>query len=152
MSLALIAVGCTGVGGGDAPEGVDLHSAGGKVLFKGQPIEGATVTLQPKGPGPDGASYGAFGRTNAEGVFELRAFSEAEGAVPGEYFVAITKTVVEGDLSNEERDKLMQAGKPAPEATTRSVLPEKYADPKTSGLEASVKADGENRFEFTLTE
>lgn len=151
MLLLVLVAGCS-AGGGDVPEGVDLYSAGGKVLFKDQPVEGATVSLQPKAPGATGPGRGAFGRTDADGVFELRTFTESEGAVPGDYFLTITKTAVEGNLSNQEMDALTNAGRPVPPAVTRSLLPARYGDPQQSGLEASIKADGENRFEFALTE
>lgn len=153
LLLIVLVAGCSSGGGsGEAPEGVDLHAASGKVLFKGQPIEGATVNFEPTGPTTTGLGRGAFARTDADGMFELRTFAEAEGAVAGDYFVTVTKTAVEGNLSNEEMDRLTNSGQPIPPPVTRSLLPPKYGDPTQSGLAASVKADGENQFEFALME
>jgi hypothetical protein len=149
--LLVAAAGCSS-SSGEAPEGVDLHAAGGKVLFKGQPVEGATVSFEPAAPGPTGPGRGAFSRTNAEGVFELRTFADAEGATPGEYLVSITKNAVEGTLSNEEMDRLTNSGQPVPPPVTRPLLPAKYGDAKQSGLKATITSDGENQFEFALTE
>jgi len=150
ISIALFLAGCSGGGAdGDAPVGVELHEAGGKVLFKGQPVEGATVTFQPKTTG-----RGAYARTDSNGVFTLNTFAESEGAVAGDYVVTVTKHAPPANqLSNEEARKLLEAGKqpPVPPPPV-SLLPAKYADATQSGLTASVTADGENQFEFALTE
>jgi hypothetical protein len=59
----------------------------GRVLLKGQPASYVMVFFQPVGK--EGAD--AVGRTDNEGNFELRTYSNEgnDGAVPGEYKVTI---------------------------------------------------------------
>jgi hypothetical protein len=59
----------------------------GRVLYKGKPASFVIVHFEPTGK--KGAE--AVGRTDKNGMFELRTFSNeaADGAVPGEYKVSI---------------------------------------------------------------
>ena len=146
--LAVAAIGCSSES--HVPEGVELHPAGGKVTYKGQPVEGATVTFR-----PSGQTASAVAMTNADGTFQLRAFPEAEGAVAGDYTVTVVKRVAASENvdSFAEMEKRSQAGQPASAPPAfRSLVPEKYSDPEQSGLKATVAAEGENQFEFALTD
>jgi len=133
MSGALVA-GCSG-SAVDRPAPV---AATGVVTHNGTPVEGALIVFQPAGH-----NFAATGRTDAKGAFVLTAFEPNDGAVPGEYKVAVTKTEVsvQGAATSDD----------AP--TTRSekvLLPIKYARADGSGLVASVKEGTENKFEFKL--
>jgi hypothetical protein len=147
--LAIALIGCSSES--HVPEGVELHPAGGKVTYKGQPVEGATVTFRPSGQSPS-----AVAMTEADGTFKLQAFPNTEGAVAGDYTVTVVKQVaaetekVDSFAEMEQRSKAGQpaSGRPA----FRSLIPEKYGDPAKSGLKATVAADGENQFEFALTD
>src|SRR6478672_6692857 len=65
----------------------------GTVLYKNQPVEGATVNFLPKGETP--GAKPAHGRTDSGGHFTLTTYfdptDQPVGALPGEYSVTITK-------------------------------------------------------------
>ena len=110
----------------------------GIVMHNGSPVEGANVIFQPAGH-----SYAATGRTDAMGTFKLTAFDPEDGAVPGEYKVAILKSEVTSTGGGDSDD--------SPKTTKeKQLLPVKYARADGSGLVASVKSDIENKFEFKL--
>jgi predicted small lipoprotein YifL len=129
------------------------------VIYKGQPVEGANVVFSPS----DAAGKPAAGRTGADGVAKLTTFEPEDGAVPGNYKVAITKTdaptaapasaggsAPSGDAYTQA---LAKAGGPkATVAQPKDLLPEKYKSAETSTLTATVKGGTENSFQFELTD
>jgi hypothetical protein len=132
---AFCLVGCTG----EKVNRPDPVLVTGVVTHNGSPVEGANVIFQPAGH-----NYAATGRTDATGAFKLTAFEpDDDGAVPGEYKIAITKsevTVTGGGGSDD-----------SPTTTKEKLLlPIKYARADGSGLVASVKSGDENKFEFKL--
>lgn len=106
--------------------------AEGTITFENQPLEGASISFIPENGRP------ASGFTDASGHFVLRTFEAADGAIPGEHTVIISKVAADSKKSDDMY------------ATQKSAIPEKYADLKKSGLTASVDADGENKFDFDL--
>ena len=60
---------------------------GGKVTYKGAPVEGAIITFVPEGKGRT-----ATATTDAGGVFSLTTV-DASGAMPGKYKVTVDKVV-----------------------------------------------------------
>jgi len=112
---------------------VKLYPVKGKVLFKGQPAEGAQVVFRPTaenaGSGsPAAAQSNPFGDVKADGTFSLRTEPYGEGAPVGDYNVMITwftRTDPDDPLSS------------------KSKLPVKYADQSNPILKASVK-EGDN--------
>lgn len=127
LSALMISAGCG--------SGVDLPNtakAEGTVTFENQPLAGASVSFIPASGRP------ASGFTDANGHFILRTFDADDGAIPGEHTVIISKI----DSSAPKSDDMY--------AEAKSAIPEKYSDLKKSGLTASVKADGENKFTFDL--
>ena len=58
------------------------------VTHKGAPVEGATVVFEPAASQP----RGAMGLTDASGKAILRTYDAGDGAIPGAYQVAITKS------------------------------------------------------------
>ena len=65
----------------------ETYPAHGRVLWKGEPVRFALITLEPVGP----VGAPADGRTEEDGTFTLRTLSndEPDGAVPGEYRVKL---------------------------------------------------------------
>ncbi|NQT18001.1 MAG: sulfatase-like hydrolase/transferase [Planctomycetes bacterium] len=102
----------------------------GVLMLDGFPVAGATVTFSPM---PAGASRGhaAYGVTDAVGRFKLATFVPVDGAAPGRYMVAVAL---------EARDE---------RGEVTSLVPKRYADPRTSELTVQVAA-GDNRFDFHL--
>lgn len=114
--------------------GPELHPARGQVFFEGQPPEGATVVLRPVA---DKAPDGIFprGSVQADGSYALECYELGPGAPVGEYVAAVVWYSV-----NEKR----------PEDVVNK-LPERYADPATSGLPVTIKPGKNELGSFQLT-
>lgn len=143
LSFGLVTlVGCGKMTDPNRPKTV---KAGGVVLYKGEPVEGATVTLVPADNGP----RGAVGKTDAQGRFTLTSFDPNDGAVPGKYYVGIAKVVLEDAAAGQGGP----GGEQDPEAKiARDMLPVKYKVPQQSGLTADISASGPNELKFELTD
>lgn len=103
----------------------------GVLTLDGQPVEGATVMFVPAKGGLY-AGGAAAGKTDGKGKYTLTTFKPGDGAVPGTYTVVITLNVT------DERGEV------------KSLLPKRYADPRTSGLTVEVAKQGPNEFYFDL--
>ena len=110
----------------------------GAVTYKGEVVEGAVITFRSAAH-----SIAATGRTDKEGKFTLKTYEDGDGAIEGDHKVTVAKTEikypdgVDPDEFNGEPKEVWH-------------LPKKYSSFEESGLTATVKADGENRFEFDL--
>ncbi|AWM40589.1 hypothetical protein GobsT_08900 [Gemmata obscuriglobus] len=142
-SLGPLASGC---GGGDA---VEVKKVTGRVTYKGEPLGGALVMFKPKG-----GSRVASGTTNPDGSFELvTSGATRNGAMPGDYDVLISK-VVEVDAKGNVVEPAKQEYSPTARqerTKQKSVIPEKYNNPKAPLLSATVTDKG-NTFTFELTD
>jgi hypothetical protein len=115
----------------------------GMVVHRGQPVAEATVIFEPVGSTP-----AATGKTDAAGRFQLTTFDASDGAVPGDYKVAVRKVqVTPGSRPADAPDDLA-----APPPDEKWLLPVKYGHTASSGLTATVKADAKNEFNFELTD
>lgn len=129
--------------GGCGPARPKTAAVKGTVTYKSEPVEGAAVMFQREGARP------ATGQTGDDGTFTLTTFDPNDGAVPGDYTVTITK--VESIAMTTDGD----AGREPPKSSSgppKSLIPQKYADPKTSGLQETVASPGPNEFEFELVD
>lgn len=108
----------------------------GTVLMGSKPIAEATVMFNPVAEG-----NGAIAVTDAEGRYRLTTFVPNDGAMAGDYRVAIVKTVYGGPQNDSP---MATSGDP------KNMLPLRYADDKTSGFSATVVAGPDNTFDFTL--
>lgn len=133
--LALPAAGCGKAKPATAP-------VTGRVLLDGKPVADAAVMFEPVDGGVP-----ARGSTGADGGFTLSTFARDDGGLLGRHRVSISKFVTEGVAANELG---LEAAPGAPGLQPKAALPTRYADPKTSGLEATVEAAG-TRAEFSLT-
>ena len=116
----------------------------GSVKLNGQPVTGATVVFAPD-PGGTPASVAASALTDSIGNFSLQAYPPLQGAVPGKYKISITK---------------MEPAPPAPTGANahdappppapKSLIPEKFTDPSTSGLTAEIPEGGKADLHFDL--
>lgn len=119
----------------------------GTVSYNGNPVEGAMVTFRPAGEG----GQGAFARTDQEGKYELSSSAVGTSGVnPGDYVVTVTKKEVGESTVASEDDPNYDPYATGP-AEAKSVLPKKYANAKTSGLEFTVK-QGANDLPIELTD
>ena len=113
----------------------------GTVTLKGSPIAGATVSFQ----AVDG-SRSSVAITDESGRYELTTFVRGDGAVPGEYKVAVTK-VTQAVVESVPGAKYEPPSGPIPEP--KNQLPAKYADADKSGLKFTV-TNGSNAADFSL--
>jgi hypothetical protein len=124
--LCLLAAGCN-------RSSIKLYPVKGKVTYKGQPTEGASIVFQPVG-GVTPERPIAYGDVKADGTFELRTEPNGVGAAAGDYNVLIMWF---GSATGEVLD-------------AKSKLPAKYADPETPLLKATVKAEPTQLEPFAL--
>lgn len=117
----------------------------GVVTYNGKPVEGAMVSF-----GSTEGKRSAGGQTDANGRFTLTTFAQDDGAVPGQYTVAVSKSEITGGMTEDEEHAAVQAQKPVSQPKSVDKLPAKYKSGNTSGLKAAVTEGGENHFEFDL--
>ena len=122
----------------------------GKVLYKGKPVPGGSVVFELEGDStsaskadPGSGPLRATGRIETDGSFRLMAFPGAEGVPAGTYKVGITS------IPPRSEGNLLDAAKSASKGNP-DVLRGKYADPKSSGLQAKVVMDQPNEPTFDL--
>ncbi|WP_435011603.1 hypothetical protein P12x_002919 [Tundrisphaera lichenicola] len=119
--------------GGETDE-LPRQALSGTVKFKGEPLKSGMIQFQPSSPG----SVTAGGAGIVDGEYSI---SKAEGLVPGAYKVSITSApaVAGGAVGGMPDD-------PAP--PPKEPIPKKYNSAST--LNAEVKAEGPNTFDFEL--
>jgi hypothetical protein len=121
--VALVSLGCQGNSG--------LVPVAGKVLLDGQPLTQGTVVTMPK------AGKGANAAVHPDGTFQLGTNGKGDGASIGTHKVAV---ILLSDSSES-------AEGPAP----KSLLPQRYGSPESSGLTIDVKGGGESNVILKLS-
>jgi hypothetical protein len=120
---------CCGCSRGPAP----TYPTKGRVVFADKsPLAGGNIEFAPQSGQIRTSARGVIGD---DGTFVLTTFREGDGAIEGKHRVLIIPARRRGEL-------------PGKAART---LDGKYQDFATSGLEATVSADGPNDFEFVVT-
>ncbi len=117
----------------------------GKVLVNGQPAGGATVVLTPVA-NPKSMDKKPNALTRDDGTFELNTLADGDGVEPGDYLVSITWP---GKPKPSAQPKGLSGGDDE-RATAADQLRSKYADPQSSGLKATVKAEATELPPFDL--
>jgi hypothetical protein len=150
MACSLAAAGC-----GRQPA-IDTLPVEGIVTLDGQPLAGATVTFIPV---QEGAGVSATGTTDSSGKYLLTAVGAGLGAEPGagtspgEYYIGVVKDAFPDDPeARQERDVLAlqsssgDATKPSrPKAMkVTHVVPQKFNDPRKSGIKKTVQNKANN--------
>jgi hypothetical protein len=143
-----IAVGCTGSAG--LPNTVPVS---GKVTYKGQAVNGATISfIGDKGLRP------ATAITGADGSYELNTL-DAKGAMPGKYRVVVNKMdnpagparqMTPEEAAKSMDDAAKEANKPL--AQPKNLLPAKYSDAAKTPLNFEVKSGESNTVNLDLTD
>jgi hypothetical protein len=151
MAAVAFVILATGCGGDDASKSKrpKLVKVTGKVVYNGNPVEGATVAFH-----AEGAPRAAMGTTDSAGRFELTMYDTGDGAVVGDNVVTISKVVGMGPVKTGQSPTEMYGEymkkKEAGQDPTKGALPEKYKDPTTSPQKNNVKAEGSNDFTIEL--
>lgn len=156
--LTAVVLTAAGYSGGCRPAGrppQPTHPVTVSVRYDGKTVAGATVMFAPQGQG-----YACQGVTDRRGEARLSTFRPGDGAVAGEYDVAVLKhdTVVDPTITmpdpaderahQEACEKLIAAGRNIYIHTP--LLPTRYAAPRTSGLTATVRSGSRNRVTLEL--
>ena len=143
--MVCLVSGCSG-------SGIVTGYVEGVITLNGEPVPSATITFTPKA---DADGQAATGFSNENGVYKLttQGGKDEGGAIPGEYFVAISKSdvpIIRLDQGSYDQQTVQSS---APGVTPRfdSKLPKYYGNPATSGLTATVNK-GRNNIPFELTE
>jgi hypothetical protein len=131
LRVLLLVAACAAIAGCEKSP-FKLYPVSGKVLFKGQPAEGAQVVFQPAAGTSETAPKPplAFGTVQADGSFKLYTDPYGSGAPAGDYVVLITWY---GENPRNPEQKINR-------------LPPKYADPTAPLLKVTVK-QGQNDLE-----
>ena len=114
----------------------------GTVTLGGAPVAGATVSFQAVDGGRSSVAI-----TDASGRYELTTFVRGDGAVPGDYKVAVSK-MTQDVVESAPGERYEPPSGPIPEP--KNQLPAKYANADKSGLKVTVTT-GSNAASFDLT-
>ncbi|NLE39981.1 MAG: hypothetical protein GX621_18340 [Pirellulaceae bacterium] len=119
----------------------DRHSVApveGKVIYRNAPLKFGSVSFQPE-VGPR-----ATGRIQPDGTFRLSTYGEHDGAILGRHRVSIV-------CAEHQNPETRSPGGDSEGRYSRSLIPEKYTFPETSGFEAEVK-ESNQPFTFELSD
>jgi len=148
VSAIVVVIGCSGDDSGLGRR----YKVTGKVTYNGASVPFGTVNFLPsKPPPPEGrAASGPI----KDGYYSLSTTGNDDGALPGEYKVAIVAVDIdmasaasspaEGGRVHEGDAKFRAAVKNA-----KKLIPDKYGAGETSGLTATVDSSGKG-FDFDL--
>jgi hypothetical protein len=117
----------------------------GEVYFNGAPLKDVPQGLVHYIPKSTEGRQ-ASGRLQPDGSFELTTFQKADGVMPGEYDIAVSAYSATAELSRAQVEAARgMVAKPG------LMIPEKYTEPKTSGLSDTVDSNhtGFKRIELT---
>ncbi len=114
-----------------------------RVIYRGEPVEGAYVMLVPQ----DGSLPAAKGVTDVSGLAKPRSFPQVLGVLPGKYLVVIHKRKLEGEAPASSSKENLRF-----EQKMLDLLPVRYGDAAQSGLNLEVPAAGMVFETFTLVD
>jgi hypothetical protein len=115
---------CQFVGCSEPPQ---LIPVSGTVLIDGEPLSGGTIRFVPAGGRPVGSKIMENGSFQL-GTSSVSSVGGVDGVPPGKYRIAVSSSII---LSEEE-------------GTIKWVAPSRYADFRTSELEADLQTPEEN--------
>lgn len=109
----------------------------GVVTYNGQPVPKGLISFQTTA----GDGRNATGLIQPDGSYELQTESPRDGALLGDYRVSVS--------AREDDEVLMYI--PKKPVKPKLLVPQKYENPQTSGLTATV-ASGSNTHNFDLVD
>ncbi len=138
-SLVLVLVCITGCG--DSYSRPKLVKVSGSITLDGQPLPEASIILEPAVAGKEKGSYNRSSNamTDAEGKFQISTYGENDGLPVGKYKVAVVKQTRKNPPG---MDPEMATPEQLAKVVVKDIVPVKYNDMTTSGLEVEVTASG----------
>lgn len=117
----------------------------GTVTYKGKPLTKGIVTYL---PAKSGVGRTANGPLDANGAFIMTTHAKHDGVAPGDYNIVVFcyDESSEAPQTREEREAKGQAFK------QKSLIPEKYTNPATSGLTDTVDDNHSGVKQIELTD
>jgi len=140
------------------------ETVSGKVTYKGDPVENATVVFS-RGARNIANGEIALGKTDDQGNYTLTTHlsgqSDVAGAIAGTYRVTVSKKVPPPGMTQAQYDAKVDAVNQASQAgsvqpaglelpTLVEMLPRKYSSSSDTQLTADVKPDEKNEISFDL--
>ncbi len=122
--IACIVLTCQFAGCSEPPQ---LLPVSGTVLIDGEPLSGGTIRFVPEGGRPASSTIMENGSYQL-GFSSVGSVGGVDGVPPGKYRIAVSSSII---LSEEEE-------------TVKWLAPSRYADFRTSGLEADLQTPEEN--------
>ncbi len=123
---------------------VKTEGVTGKVTLDGAPLPNANVYFIPVDK--NSGALDSFAKTGEDGTYKLQTLTGAAnaGTTPGKYLVKFDaqEAVDTGKTQTVNGEEM-------PVLESKSILPKRYNDEKTSGFEVDVVA-GSNTFDFDL--
>jgi major membrane immunogen (membrane-anchored lipoprotein) len=150
ISAAVAVLGCS-----DDESGLGRrYTVSGKVTYKGAPVPHGTVNFLPSKPPPP-AGRAATGEIK-DGNYSLSTAGNNDGALPGDYNVAIVAMDVDmasAASSKAEGGRIHEGDAAYQKAikTAKQLIPVKYGAGETSGLKATVDSSSK-AINFDLTD
>ena len=139
-SLCSMLVGCGGESGGDRPTAPVKVT----VKYNGKPLDGAIVTfISVDNPQP------AVGTTDASGNCSITTYKTNDGAIVGINVITISKSEIDKKNIKAPRPEDADLIGVTPTPNLKSLIPNKYSLPGSSGLKEEVKK-GQNTFTIEL--
>lgn len=119
--------------GGCQEEGPAVTRVSGKISYQGKGLSQGVIQFQPMTPS---AGRPAVGEIASDGTYEMSAFPNRQGILPGDYRVTIDAHT--GSYINRD---------------VKYIAPKRYVDPNTSDLTAKVPPGSESiTCNFSLTD
>ena len=148
LLIAVVSLAFVGCGSEKGPRTVPAE---GVVTLDGQPVDGAAVVFVSKG-----GAFSAMAMSDEEGKFSLDAFEYKTGAVPGEYYALVNRTVEITTNSDEMKGEEAEhaAGEEGEgggaQVGVKNDMPAKYEQPRED-FKFTIPEDGITDLKLELT-
>lgn len=133
--VAAVALAALPMASGCGRSGPEMGQVSGKVTYNGQPVPKGTVAFQSLSP----EGRNATGTIGPDGTYTLQTEEPGDGALLGDYLVTVTAF----------EDEQVLDYIPKKPVTPKRLVPEKYENPQTSNLKATVQS-GSNDIPLNL--
>ena len=137
IALSMWVILFAGCGGDGRPP---LCKITGTINLDGKPLEDADVIIEPVAKGKD-VKYqrASSAKTDAEGKFQFTTYELGDGVPAGKYRMAMVK---QKRTAPPDLDPEMATKEDLDRVVVENVVPTKYNDMATSGLEIEVTSSG----------